>query len=124
LGKPVCVATYDATASREDDGWVVTIDGIGSTRTRTLEDAGPLAVDMVAARLDVDPATVRVVVRTQLPEEIADAIENLQAAATRRDEDPQWYAEANLQARRLLREYGINERDADAVLGAPARPVE
>jgi hypothetical protein len=63
-------------------------------------------------------------VRTQLPEEIADAIENLQAAATRRDEDPQWYAEANLQARRLLREYGINERDADAVLGAPARPVE
>jgi hypothetical protein len=118
------MATYDATASRGDDGWVVTIDGIGSTRAGTLEDAGPLAADMVAARLAVDPATVRVVVRTQLPEEIADAIENLQAAAARRDEDPQWYAEANLQARRLLREYGINERDADAVLGAPARPVE
>jgi hypothetical protein len=103
---------------------VVTIDGIGSTRAGTLEDAGPLAADMVAARLAVDPATVRVVVRTRLPEEIADAIENLQAAAARSDEDPQWYAEANLHARGLLRDYGITERDADAVLAAPARQVE
>jgi DNA-binding FadR family transcriptional regulator len=118
------MATYDAIASHEGDGWVVTVDEVGTTRAGTLEDAGPLAADMVAARLAVDPTTVRVVARTQLPEEIADAVENLQAAAARSDEDPQWYAEANLQARRLLREYGITERDADAVLGAPARPVE
>jgi hypothetical protein len=120
MGKPVCMATYDAIASHEGDGWVVTVDGIGSTRAGMLKDAGPLAADMVAARLAVDPSTVRIVVRTQLPEEIADAIEN----PARRDEDPQWYAEANLHARRLLREYGITERDADAVLGALARPVE
>jgi hypothetical protein len=118
------MATYDAIASPEGDGWVVTVDEVGSTRAGTLEDAGPLAADMVAARLAVHPATVRVVVRTQLPEEIADAVENLQAAAKRCDEDPQWYAEANLHARRLLREYGISERDTDAVLGARARPVE
>jgi hypothetical protein len=65
-----------------------------------------MAADTVAARLGVDPATVRVVVRMQLREEIADAIENVQEAAARRDEDPHWYAEANLHARRLLREYG------------------
>jgi hypothetical protein len=58
---------------------------------------------MVATRLAVDPARVRVVVRTQVPEEIADAVENLKAAAAKRDEDPRWYAEANLHARRLLR---------------------
>jgi hypothetical protein len=124
MGKPVCMATYDAIASHEGDGWVVTVEGIGSTRASMLKDAGPLAADMVAARLAVDPGTVRIVVRTQLPEEIADTIENMQATAARRDEDPQWYAEANLHARRLLREYGITERDADAVLGALARPVE
>ncbi len=45
-------------------------------------------------------------------------------AADRRDEDPQWYAEARLHARRLLREYGVTERDTDAVLGALAWPVE
>jgi hypothetical protein len=48
---------------------------VGTTRAGTLEDAGPLAADMVAARLGVDPATVRVVVRARLSEEIADAIE-------------------------------------------------
>jgi hypothetical protein len=118
------MATYDATAAREDDGWVVAVEGVGTTRARMLEDAGPAAADMVAARLAVDPATVRVVVRPRLPEEIADAIENLQAAAASHDEDPQWYAEANRRARRMLREYGITERDTEAVLGALAREVE
>jgi hypothetical protein len=33
-----------------------------------------MAADTVAARLGADPATVRIVVRTELPEEIADAI--------------------------------------------------
>ncbi len=118
------MATYDATATREGDEWAVTVDGVGTTRATTLADAGPLAADIVAARLGVDPATVRVVVRPQLPEEIADAIENLHAAAARRDEDPQWFAEANLHARRLLREYGIAEQDSDAVLAVLGRQVE
>jgi hypothetical protein len=118
------MATYDATATREDGEWAITVDGVGTTRVGTLEEAGPMAVDMVVARLEVDPATVSVVVRTQLPEEIADAIEELQAAAETRDEDRLRYAEANLEAHRVLREYGISGRDTDAVLGALARPVE
>jgi hypothetical protein len=75
LGTLSWLATHGATATREDAEWAVTVDGVGTTRAGTLEDAGPLAADMVAARLGVDPATVRVVVRTRLPEEIADAIE-------------------------------------------------
>jgi len=67
----------------------------------------PLAEDMVAGRLAVDPTTIQVVVRIQLPKNILDAIENRHAATGRRDQDPQWYAEADLQARRLLRDYGI-----------------
>lgn len=118
------MATYDASASAEADGWVVTVEGIDSTRAGTLKDAGSMAAGMIVARLHVDPATVRVVVRVQLPREIADAIENLRAAAARRDEDPQWYTEANLHARRLLRDYGITERDIDAVLGASLSRME
>ena len=123
-GNAVCMDTYDVTATRENDEWAVTVDEVGTTRVGTLEEAGPMAVDMVAARLEVDPATVSVVVRTQLPEEIADAIEELQAAAATRDEDRLRYAEANLEAHRVLQEYGISGRDADAVLSALARQVE
>jgi hypothetical protein len=49
--------------------------------------------------------------RIQLPKNILDAIENLHAATARRDQDPQWYAEVDLHARRLLRKYGISDQD-------------
>ena len=118
------MATYDATAARTDEGGVVTVDGVGATEASALADAGPLAEDMVARRLAVDPATIQVVVRIQLPKNILDAIENLHAATARRDQDPQWYAEADLHARRLLRKYGISDRDTGAVLGAAGTRVE
>jgi len=118
------MATYHATASRTDDGWVVAVDGVGTTKASLLSDAGPLAEDLVVGRLAVDPATIQVVVRLELPKNILDAIENLHAATTRRDQDPQWYAEANVHARRLLRSHGISDRDADAVLGTTATQAE
>ncbi len=118
------MATYNATAARTDDGWVVAVDGVGATQASTLADAGPLAEDMVAGRLAVDPATIQVVVRIQLPKNILDAIENRHAATGRRDQDPQWYVEADLQARRLLRDYGIGEPDIDAVLGSAGTQPE
>jgi hypothetical protein len=118
------MATYHATATRKDDAWVVAVDGVGTTRASILSDAGPLAEDLVAGRLAVDPATIQVVVRIELPKNILDAIENLHAATARRDQDPQWYAEANVQARRLLRSYGISDRDTDAVLGTAGTQAE
>jgi len=118
------MATYNAIAARTDDGWVVTVDGVGTTHAGMLADAGPSAEDLVADRLAVDPATIQVVVRIQLPKNILDAIENLHAATARRDQDPQWYAEADLQARRLLRDLGISDRDTDAVLGAARTQVD
>ena len=124
LGNADGMATYNATAARTDDGWVVAVDGVGATQASTLADAGPLAADMVEGRLAVDPATIQVVVRIQLPKNILDAIENRHAATGRRDQDPQWYAEADLQARRLLRDYGIGEPDVDAVLGSAGTQPE
>jgi hypothetical protein len=118
------MAIYDATAARAHDGWVVVVEGVGVIRADRFDDAAPLAADMVAARLAVDPATVQVVLHPELPKQIVDAIENRHAAAARREEDPQWYAEADLYARRLLRKYGISDRDADAVLDASGRRAE
>lgn len=118
------MATYNATAARTNDGWLVTVEGVAATHAGTLADAGPVAEDLVAERLAVDPATIQVVVRIQLPRNILDAIENLHAATARRDQDPQWYAEADLHARRLLRDYGISDSDIDAVLGATRTQVE
>jgi hypothetical protein len=124
LGNADDMATYHATATRKDDAWVVAVDGVGTTLASMLSDAGPLAEDLVAGRLAVDPATIQVVVRIELPKNILDAIENLHAATARRDQDPQWYAEANVQARRLLRSYGISDRDTDAVLGTAGTQAE
>jgi hypothetical protein len=103
---------------------VVAVDGVGTAQASVLSDAGPLAEDLVAARLAVDPATIQVLVRIELPKNILDAIENLHAATARRDQDPQWYAEADVQARRLLRSYGISDRDTDTVLGAGRTEAE
>jgi hypothetical protein len=40
LGTLSCLATHDATATREDDEWAVTVHGVGTTRAGTLEGAG------------------------------------------------------------------------------------
>lgn len=108
---------YDATAYRDDRWWIVTVPGIGVTQARTLVDAGPMAVDMVALMLAVDPATVSVAVRTELDADATEAVEDLQAMAKERDEANRHYEDARRHAARILREHGISGRDTGTILG-------
>lgn len=52
--------TYMATATREEDWWVVEVDGLGATQGRTTAEAQRMAVDLVAAMEDVPERDVTV----------------------------------------------------------------
>jgi predicted secreted Zn-dependent protease len=111
------MTAYTATAHREGTWWVVHVPRIGVTQARTLDQAGPMAVDLVAAMLDVDPATVTVKVRTKLDPDVAAAIDAYNAAIADREEAARRHAEATRRAARKLRQAGISGRDTGALLG-------
>lgn len=51
---------YSATAVRDGRWWLLTVDGIGATQSRTLKDAPRAVRGLVSSMLDVDPATLDV----------------------------------------------------------------
>ncbi|MGX7825330.1 hypothetical protein ACTG9Q_09570 [Actinokineospora sp. 24-640] len=54
--------TYQATARREDEWWVVEVDGVGVTQGRSTAEAHRMAVDLVAVMTGVPVGTVEVTV--------------------------------------------------------------
>lgn len=59
--------TFDAVATREGKWWVVKVDGVGTTQGRTTDEAEQMAIDLVAAMLEIDPSEVEVTIDFHLP---------------------------------------------------------
>jgi hypothetical protein len=111
------MTAYNATARREGAWWVVHVPRVGVTQARTLDQAGPMAVDLVAAMLDVDPATVTVRVRPKLDSALAAAIDAYNAATAEREKAARHHAAATRRAARKLQQAGISGRDTGTILG-------
>lgn len=62
LAKPV----YEATATREDDWWVLEVEGVGATQVRSLRRASVVVRDMVSAVLEIPTDSFDVVIDRQL----------------------------------------------------------
>lgn len=67
--------TYTAIAAREGRWWVLTVDGIGVTQSRTLKDAPGAVCGLVSAMLDVDQADINAVVVPQVSPTVLDRVE-------------------------------------------------
>jgi hypothetical protein len=57
------VKTFTANAVREDEWWVVTVDGVGTTQGRTRKEAAFMAEDLVIAALELDPEEFAVAIK-------------------------------------------------------------
>lgn len=51
---------YRASAVREGDWWVLSVENVGTTQVTTLERAETAVIDMIAAVLGLDPADIEV----------------------------------------------------------------
>lgn len=72
--------TYTATAAREGRWWVLTVDGIGVTQSRTLKDAPDAARGLISAMLDVDPNEIDVNVIPQVSSDVLDRVDGTRKA--------------------------------------------
>ncbi len=114
---------YTAIAAREGRWWVLTIEDIGVTQSRTLADAPAQAADMVGATLDVDPKTITVTVVPDLDanilaeaDEARRAIDALVALQTT-------VAERSRKSARQLHDAGLTGQDIATVLNVSPQRV-
>ena len=57
--------TFNAVATREDDWWIVEVEGVATTQGRDEREAEYMAKDLVVAMLELDPAEFEVKVDFQ-----------------------------------------------------------
>jgi len=115
--------TYTATAAREGRWWVITVEGIGVTQSRTLRDAPATARSLVAVMLDVDEGTVAVEVTPELDGTVADQVRSARDRVAALEREQAETAAASRAAARALVDRGISGADAATILGVSAQRV-
>jgi len=108
------VKTYTAVCRRSGGWWAISVPELKGlhTQARRLDQAEAMARDAIALMLDVDPATVIVEVRPELPGVVSHALEARRAARQAEDAAEQ----ATAAAVRTLLADGYTVRDAGAML--------
>lgn len=112
------MTTYQAKASRDGKYWLVYVPEIDKhTQARSLGEVEPMARDLIATWLDIEPDSFAVTPQVELP---AEATRHLEQAAKYRMEAAEAQAEAAREYRFAalsLREKGLTVRDVGAALG-------
>lgn len=112
------MTTYQAKASRDGKYWLVHVPAIDKyTQARNLTEVEPMARDLIALWLNVDPTSFDVVPKLDLP---ADVERHLALAAEAREQAAYAQAAAAREYREAalaLREKGLTVRDVGAALG-------
>lgn len=115
--------TYTASATREGRWWIVTVDGIGVTQSRTLRDAETSARGLVSAVLDVDEGDIAVVVKAQLDAELLQTVTAARQAVADLEEFQRQAGAASRDATARLIAAGLTGADAATVLGISPQRV-
>ena len=123
-GRVVAVnKTYVATAAREGQWWVITVDGIGVTQSRTLRDASSAARGLISAMLDVDDKNIEVHVEPALDPELAAHVQAARKQVADLDRLQRDAAIASREAAHALILAGVSGADAATVLGVSPQRV-
>jgi len=115
--------TYVATAAREGQWWVIAVDGIGVTQSRTLRDAPSTARGLISAMLDVDDDDIEVHVEPALDPELAAHVRAARKQVADLDRLQRDAATASREAARALILAGVSGADAATVLGVSPQRV-
>jgi hypothetical protein len=110
--------SFTAFAEREGRWWIVTIRELDRvTQARRLEQVEPMARDLIALWLEVDPTSFDITVIPLLPEALNEEI--LQARQLRAEADKlaEEASERSRDAARHLADAGLPLRDVGVVLG-------
>lgn len=117
------VNTYQATATREGRWWVVEVDGVGATQARNTRQAEEMAVDMVAAVIDVQPIEITVNITYEIPGHIGDEVKSARRAVAAAAEAQERAASESRRVVKEILELGMSQRDAARVLGVSPQRV-
>jgi hypothetical protein len=115
--------SYVATASREGQWWVITVDGVGVTQSRTLRDAPNTARGLISAMLDVDDEEIVVLVEPALDRELAEQVRVARKQVADLNRLQRDTATASREAARALVAAGVSGADAATVLGVSPQRV-
>lgn len=109
------MTTYTAICRRVGNWWAISVPELKGvhTQARRLDQVGAMTQDAIALMLDVDPASVDVVLLPELPGTVTRAIEARNAAR----EADEVAEQATATAVRSLIGDGYTVRDAGALLG-------
>ncbi|NMO53672.1 type II toxin-antitoxin system HicB family antitoxin [Actinoplanes sp. TBRC 11911] len=109
------MTTYSVVCRRVGNWWAISVPEIKGvhTQARRLDQVAAMARDAIALLLEIDPATVHVDVRPELPSTVIQAIDARQAAREADEKADQ----ATVRAVRALLGDGYTVRDAGALLG-------
>lgn len=116
------IATYTVTATRENNWWVLDVEGVGVTQCHRLTEARDQVLGLVEAVTDADvPAETRVEIHLagDLDEAIRDAAESVRAAVR---EQARAAALSRAAVRKLL-DAGLPQSDVAVVLGVSKQRV-
>lgn len=107
--------TYSAVCRRVDNWWAISVPELKGvhTQARRLDQVAAMTQEAIALVLDIDPATVNVDVRPELPVTVTTA---LHARQTAREADEKAEQTTTIAVRALLHD-GYTVRDAGALLG-------
>lgn len=115
--------TYTARVTRDEDAWSVEVPEVArTTQALHLREVEPMARDLVAVMLDVDPESVEVEV--VWPDDIAGPMAEWRDLVARADELRAAAAERQREVATSLRERGESVRDIAAVMGLSFQRVQ
>lgn len=110
--------TYTAVATKGDRYWLVEVPEIGrTTQARRLAEIEPMARDLVAVMLEVDPATVQIAIDLRLPEGYAEHAAAAQALRSQAAEAKAAAAAESRAAAQALRSAGLGLQEIGEVMG-------
>jgi len=115
--------TYVATGAREGQWWVITVDGIGVTQSRTLRDAPATARGLISAMLDVEEDDIEVHVEPALDPALAAHVRDARQQVADLDRLQRAAATASREAARALILTGVSGADAATILGVSPQRV-
>lgn len=117
---------YEATARREGRWWIITVPELDAvTQARNVPEIDEMVTGLVASLLDVDEGDVRVTVRIEIPESVAEAWREAQQLQAKADEEVRQAAALRRQVvKALLTDEKLTPGDAGAVLGVSRQRVQ
>ena len=115
------MSTYTATATREGRWWVIDVEGVGVTQSRTLADSHTWArglIEAVTGEADAD-----VSVTPSLPDGTVDRVHQAQEVMARADAEIRTASGEIRQACRNMLKTGMTQQDVAAILGVSRQRV-